>query len=230
MPKLVDEFKKGDVLYGMHAERKKYWNVIESKGGYFITADRYNETILAPRLDWDGDLKLAPRDGKDLVKEKMDRLFRDPKAWGAADDKEMLAELKTVKEFAEFLWAHDKFTPTRIVNPNKDKSSPRIRRACKAMIQFITSRQGRRLHFLLDGLDMNQTVDPAKDKSFTGSELRYIYRNWNGIVDKQLGSNLQARTVFYLAGNSCQPPWDSDPKQWEKYRVHREQKKWDVDD
>jgi hypothetical protein len=78
------------------------------------------------------------------------------------------------------------------------------------------SKSGKKVHFVLDGLDMATVVGktfggknpdkPAtatapKNRSITGAELRWIYRNR---ADKQVEACVQ----FWFYKKPCCPPWD----------------------
>ncbi|QWZ75364.1 hypothetical protein [Enterobacter roggenkampii] len=70
------------------------------------------------------------------------------------------------------------------------------------MIAQQSSDSKRRLHFILDGLNVQGVIN--KDKNFyglkiTASELRYIYRNWGRLKDK---------VIFYLNGEVVKAPWE----------------------
>ena len=60
---------------------------------------------------------------------------------------------------------------------------------------------------------------PEIQGSITGSELRYVYRNWDAIGETN-------RLHFYLLGEETVPPWEQDDwrAMWEGYRQHRSEK------
>ncbi|AEN67271.1 hypothetical protein Entas_4590 (plasmid) [Enterobacter soli] len=76
------------------------------------------------------------------------------------------------------------------------------KRGSKSGIEIIAqqpSQSHRKIHFILDGLDVAGVVN-KKIESITSSELRYIYRRWD---------RLNGRIIFYFGGNVCPPPWTS---------------------
>ncbi len=88
---------------------------------------------------------------------------------------------------------------------------------CKRAIDFTVSLQGT-IRFLLDGLVMSDVTSKSNKygPSFTASELRYIYRNWE---------RLEQHVVFYENGKKLdRSPWQIHTHEWEQYNLHRQQK------
>lgn len=101
-----------------------------------------------------------------------------------------------------------------------------IRRKIKAGLYWsaVDSRHFT-VHFLLDDLDIDQVIQKSHEldrrgsKSFTGVELRWIYRN-------RKDSRVQRAIQFWLLGRPSPPPWDemfflrqgsSGPQAWAHY-------------
>ena len=111
-----------------------------------------------------------------------------------------------------------------------------IRRKCKYAISFNVTRN-KNIHFLLSGLNQqnimdqrglsNNDSDPTNPKyalkSITGSELKYIYRNWNN-------QSFKKHVYFYELQNGTpvvvKPPWITNPTLWKPYIP----KKWQLVD
>jgi hypothetical protein len=111
---------------------------------------------------------------------------------------------------------HEKYSSVLVseaVNSNQD-----IRRKCKGGLYWATKIASKHVHFVLDGIDMKAVVnkatqgdnadrdeDPergiAKNRTITGSELRWIYRN-------QTDEKVQQYVQFWFNGKPCQPPWE----------------------
>lgn len=86
-----------------------------------------------------------------------------------------------VDAFRMFLENHEKkkYRPRNF--SGSEHRNIRIARACKAALEFTTIQMNRRIHFILDDIDMTQvqlkTPTSSGHKSITAQELRYIYRN-----------------------------------------------------
>ncbi|WP_207628769.1 hypothetical protein [Photorhabdus cinerea] len=91
------------------------------------------------------------------------------------------------------------------------------KRGSKLGIEMAASNQRTKIHFILDGLNIEQIVNKIKGptplkagpgESITASELRYAYRN---------RARLAGRIHFYENGKETIAPWDKDPELWQKY-------------
>lgn len=116
-----------------------------------------------------------------------------------------------------------KWQPSK--SPGKANVNQRVKSASKAGIQWTTTERKKRIHFILDGLDMEfvtgkldvmlfrtdnikQKEDPG-NKSVTGCELRWLYRQRNN-------TEIMSRVVFWENDQKLgHAPWD-DPR-WKKY-------------
>lgn len=96
-------------------------------------------------------------------------------------------------------------------------SNEAIRRKCKAGIEWAVTNQ-LSVHFVLDYLDLNAVVGKnwngknrdrsatssvVKNRSITGSELRWIYRN-------RANPQVRQHVQFWIMGEPCPPPWEAD--------------------
>jgi hypothetical protein len=121
------------------------------------------------------------------------------------------------------------------------------KRKCKGGLNWITQNTGRHIHFLLAGMDMEAVPNKnftaykpardepqgkapatlawdAKERSITGAELRWIYRNRSNLKVQQhvqfwkqstkwgTGSGHGNYTVKSSTFVQCPPPW-GDPQQ-----------------
>lgn len=89
------------------------------------------------------------------------------------------------------------------------------KRTSKAAIEYLYYK-GRRIHFMLDGIDSQEVVNKASG-SISANELRYICRNWN---------KLQNTIIFYnTRGDKLKdPPW-KDIKTaaiWDQWKKHKD--------
>jgi len=119
-----------------------------------------------------------------------------------------------VNDFKTFLIRNDKYK--EVVGGSG--SNQNIRRKAKGGLEWATSK-GVHVHFVLDELDINAVInknfrrkngdsDPGsirKNRSITGSELRWLYRHWS---DDKVRKNV----TFWVEGTKVPPPWEKDVK------------------
>ena len=88
------------------------------------------------------------------------------------------------------------------------------KRGSKSGIEMVAQQPdnvARRIHFILDGMDMGGVVNKdtrLHGDSITSSELRYIYRNWNRLKNK---------VIFYRDGKVVTSPWQAEETLWNNY-------------
>ena len=103
-----------------------------------------------------------------------------------------------------------------------------IRRSCKFGIHYFVERKAAKLHYILDGMDVDAIV--KKDRMLnesTGkhkvpictSEVRYIFRHWNRLAATN-------RLLFYHDFDAVDAPWSNQKYQgtwagWAEYALHR---------
>ncbi len=117
-------------------------------------------------------------------------------------------------DFLEAVAQHQKYKSALAEHQNENES---VRRKCKAGLEWGVSNK-KQIHFCLDGLDLAAVVEknnkqgnsdtPAdirtpKNRSITGSELRWIYRN-------RSKSEVQEHIQFWYNSKQCAPPWEED--------------------
>jgi hypothetical protein len=128
------------------------------------------------------------------------------------------------ENFQRFMESHRRYDPRRTPRGTQRDYVTRLRRECKAAILFAVSR-GKRIHFVLDGIDMDQVVDKTgagdyvrwwtKFRDYTASELRSIYR-------LRHAPNIMNHVVFWRGMQQVPPPWVTNPGQWARYHPRRE--------
>lgn len=120
---------------------------------------------------------------------------------------------KKNQSFLDAIAIHKKYKTAT----NSGDTNEAVRRKCKAGIEWGVS-QKKQIHFILDNLDLEAVVNKnyagknsdraatsteAKNRSITGSELRWIYRN------RHL-AEVQAHVQFWAIEEKCLPPWEAD--------------------
>lgn len=108
---------------------------------------------------------------------------------------------RTLNEsYIQFMRSAGKFL---LVNQNNLNTPNMLERKCKGGIAFLLDETvGINLHFLLDGINMHNVVYKTnKEKSITGAELRWIYRNRNN-------PRVQKVVQFWINRRPCCPPWN----------------------
>ncbi len=114
--------------------------------------------------------------------------------------------------YLEFLKTRDEIKNIQDVNQldNLDQVDSNFRILSKLGIDF-TIQDGGKIHFILDGIDLdavaNKHLESNERKSITGSELRYIRRNWNRKAFKK-------NIIFYREGEVVQAPWVTNRELW----------------
>ncbi len=138
--------------------------------------------------------------------------------------------------FKTFLEAHPQYDPRDVTTA--DKTWMRVKRACKAGIEF-TAKQNQKIYFVLDGINLKSVVDktspnPANyqdwfddsmrgnkglvEKNFlpiTAAELRYVYRKRDDPV-------IRDHVIFWKDDKEVDEPWITDPALWSRYQPKSE--------
>jgi hypothetical protein len=121
-----------------------------------------------------------------------------------------LSQADEVDCFRKFLESHpnSKYRPQKF--PLKEHRDLRVGRACKAALEFTTTVVNRKIHFVLDDINITDVMEKRKSpygkKSITGQELRFIYRNGLQVdfnseyfeKKRETKSRFRARTNKYL--------------------------------
>ena len=171
--RFVDIFNPGDLIYGLGGPRQKMIDQAKSYG-LNLAIDQYNNTI-----------GISPTNSE--AKREIKAIL-DDREWTVYSGEDFKTpEYKTLQEsekhFIDYLNGPllKKYDPSSEENKAADKTFQRIRRACKAGIQYAVDR-GKKVHFCLDDLEIKQIMDQrgfppqTLDKSATNSELKFIYK------------------------------------------------------
>jgi hypothetical protein len=116
--------------------------------------------------------------------------------------------------FLESLGKHKKYKDA-IEGPEENAI---IRAKDKGGLYWATLVAGKHVHFVLDGIDLPAVVGKSfkgknsdsrpgaekKNRSITGSELRWVYRN-------RAVKEVQDHIQFWFGGEQCGPPWVALP-------------------
>jgi hypothetical protein len=115
------------------------------------------------------------------------------------------------------------------LKPGNVKNNREWRIKSKASLYWATMDEKRHVHFILDGIDMDEVVHKThtsgplhgqdtsvytspseKTRTITHAELRWIYRN-------KVFPEVRQHVQFWLDGQCCAPPWQLNPGLWSLY-------------
>lgn len=221
---------RGDVVYGLSRPRGRYAEKMPDDGykGEFWTIDQYNN--LAFVTNW-----VNPR-GREKHQKKLDLEKAMAMAMARKGTEEQVTKTRAyrtsilksrynpsqVRHIGKLnLQQMEGFVPTdpkdqkQVEEKDANNSCYKaIRRGCKFGIGLVATHPafvsaGAKVHFILDDLDMEETVQKKKGPGHSGrvsvkitvSEIRYIYRNWPWLTHA---------VIFYLDGKTVEPPWRKD--------------------
>lgn len=123
------------------------------------------------------------------------------------------SKLDKDNSFSSFLSNHEKYKSALHAKGNNQD----IRRKSKGGIEWGIS-NNKKVHFVLDDLDIISVIkknyqgknadkglstDKNKNRSITGSELRWVYRNKNNPL-------VRDSVIFWAGGEEVAPPWSKD--------------------
>ncbi|AOB29928.1 hypothetical protein AKI39_03335 [Bordetella sp. H567] len=121
---------------------------------------------------------------------------------------------------AEFLASIKRHPKYKSVLAAQQATVKAVSRKCKAGLAWATNSE-MSVHFILDRIDMEQVVAKShpRDKdgaSYTGCELRWIYRNRHH-------GQVQQCVQFWMNGSATLPPWEGrDASIWSRYKPSHE--------
>ncbi|KMJ45790.1 hypothetical protein AB204_07220 [Xenorhabdus khoisanae] len=191
-------FEQGDLIFGLSKERAKYAQkypqfALFRDTNNISTIDRYSIT--------ENECKVRDLFGKQL-----------PSNQGSFDD--------AIKKHCKYnSIRHYKGRLDVDFRGNVHYSKQVTSRKCKAGLSWFSQTSPRScIHFILDGIDMESVIYKhyenkiKKGSSYTGSELRWIYRNRR---DPKIISCIQ----FWRGGVPVAPPWigGKDASLWQNY-------------
>ena len=195
-------FQPGDFVYGI-SKAKTY-----SKSGFkFKDRQWYIDGYLSEQGHVPG--KFGRQSSADKAPRTIDELKVMPSE-GSAESTEHPAE---VARFKKYLEEHPKYKSVLTGGSGENED---FRRKCKAGIYWAVFVEKKHVHFTLDGINLKGVVgkdnqlgdspdsdadgDEPKNRSVTGAELRWIYRNKHLPV-------IQENVQFWLNGKPCAAPW-----------------------
>ncbi|PED41285.1 RHS repeat-associated core domain-containing protein [Bacillus cereus] len=236
----MTEYSKesGDLFYGISKERGKYirifnqnFNMMDQNSDPMVI-DQYNNAISG--LVWSKNSNLGdsenskryankvkiPKDLRNIISNGGKRsypLWEDYFDIGMENSKFNI--LKIYKDTA------DKFGKDYYHSYNSHGFAPKLlwKRGSKLGLEIAASNQRTKIHFVLDGLNIEHVVNKTKEQtnemmgrllgpgeSITASELRYVYRNWD---------RLKNRVSFYRDNEKLdKAPWEENPSVWGAYK------------
>jgi hypothetical protein len=210
---LREDFQAGDLFYGLQKLARESYSLIArdkvtpDSGFVFSepapTPEPVIQNSVLPRPNFAPEQNFYTT--ADVYNRAFGRSFKTPR------DEEYKSFMLTADGIKDGL-------TKKIVDNQSIFSAPHLKFLCKRAIDFTVGHE-RKIRFLLDGLNLQDVTSKATryGPSFTASELRYIYRNWDRFRD---------HVVFYENGRrSEQTPWEIDPEAWEAYETLRQQKK-----
>jgi hypothetical protein len=203
-PEILDFYRPGDLIYGLAKPRNAIAYMLRQEMTEEYRAKNPAEHIsMVQHAFLDGDLDL---DGQytgelDLDLEEVASRIRED-----------------VIKHKVFLEQHPKYSPLLPENSKPKDYWLRIARGCKGAMERILKQEHKRIHFVLNGIDMEAVLDNkwvvtdkrSGDKSITAIELRWVYRNW-GDPDVREG------VYFYVDELKVKAPWETDPELWATY-------------
>ncbi|WP_129953707.1 MULTISPECIES: hypothetical protein [unclassified Rahnella] len=200
-PPFKKQFEEGDLVYGMHEQRGMYSNKFEffknsATPKNISTIDQYAAT---------------------KVEQTLQHKYERVKPLKQADYLRTLSSHSKYKAICE---AQGFNMNGRAVHHHQV-----IGRKCKAGLFWVSTLQDNTtVHFILDEIDLNMVAEKSHPRdqhgrSFTGVELRWIYRNRH---NPQVMKKIQ----FWLKGSPTVPPWASDNSGfWQQY-IPRSEPDW----
>ncbi len=127
--------------------------------------------------------------------------------------------------FRTYLENHPRYDPNLV--GHKNLSVTRVKRACKGGIEY-TLGNGNRIHFVLDGIDMDMVVNKTgpydlmgmtaggdKSRDITGAELRWLYRH-------RKDPRVKKQVYFWKDGERVDAPWEEESRLWKGYTPQNE--------
>lgn len=191
---LVTQFSSGDVIFGLDAARRKALFALEAAGvRHAIRVSKWFGLRKVQKIR-----KLVQNDLTDAVWSPWvsDRVvFEDDRAIRKAllDGGEGVA-------FKHFLLQHPRYAIAgRTIDAGRHNPIQYWRKTSKAGLEFHV-RQGRHVHFVLDGLDFAAIASKTDrgGQSVTSSELRWLYRRRNHpLVRQQVRLYLSTRELAW---------------------------------
>lgn len=186
-------FRPGDLIYGLTRERLTYFG---KKNGF--------SPHHLPQLIAEGNFVTIDQYSPFSILTRKDGHFVAP---------------PKQRDFFEALRSHPKYAS--ILQPGSQHDQNAINRKCKGGLFWIaTLDDDTMVHFILDGIDFDHVVHKSlpQERSVTGSELRWVYRNRHD-------PRVQLHVQFWLRNAPVPPPWawsEVTTRLWFEYDLHRD--------
>ncbi|THE12393.1 hypothetical protein E1H99_07560 [Enterococcus hirae] len=199
--------EKDILLYGLSEERVRFFcGIMDGKINLeekaFRTDKRCNKFLLGSyTIDSYVD-SLVSNMGTNK------RFLQDPEQW-----KIWLNDILLYKPKSFPLW-EEYYSCMKITSKTQGKfiEDP-IKQGCKNGVDMAIVYPNIMIYFVLDGIDMDLVVTKSKayDPSYTGNELRYVYRRW---------SEAKEKIVFFEKNREVPAPWVAGEYQkvWKSYQ------------
>ncbi|CDG16852.1 hypothetical protein [Xenorhabdus doucetiae] len=222
-PPFRNQFYIGDLIYGLAKDRQKYCNRVNS----FTAAGAHDKQRGNPPIYIDRYLiqrEIKPSNNPEYMKDVNYDTYK----------KDFFGHLKSES-------AHQYNNVA--TNPHRghqckeeqyiDICQRDVGRKCKGGLSWISTGNSPlvkdiHVHFILDNINMISLIQKKDQKSITGKELRWIFRNKN---DPRVAAKIQ----FWDDGEPTSPPWISangwwhrffgdESHVWEEYEKHLQEK------
>ncbi|CAM1359266.1 hypothetical protein TPENAI_10296 [Tenacibaculum litopenaei] len=199
--------KKNDLIYGTYKDRLNYEPKLGAMNRAFSSMD--GDSIVAkPELD------------EPLIADFMNDLFLGTKkgsSYGnAVDETPDIAKDNTA--YRDFIFYIHRYLAPKFPHGSEEEGNRvRIAAACKFGI-WLTAKQGRNVHFVLDELNTNKiqhNIASGKSSSFTSRELRFVRNSWH---DKDISQHVK----FYVKQKEVAPPWETYQNEWAAFKPGKE--------
>ncbi len=163
MPGIVDNFKLGDLVYGLQNKRNNIismLNLIYPEYSGMWTIDVVNKKIILPTIE-NKNLTLNNADDLSCLKDFSLTFFN------------YLLEQQGTEQFREVMCR---------TQENDGEDNYLTRYTCQKAINYVLSdhnKEATKIHFMLDGINIEQALQELDQprSSFTSSEIREIARN-----------------------------------------------------
>lgn len=221
---LIDA-RRGDLVYGLEKPKaKKYLSLLSLEEQLTVTMNTYNDFLLSLLRGY------YLYDEVDSIKAMESYFIEVEKVMKKADQALQEAFDQHLKFHGEGFLGDEAYNIDKaledISKGHKLKSRANtgetdfflpIKRGCKLGLKDIVIKgftvNGKRpiLHFALDGINIKEVINKGEKYGYgiTSSELRYLYRNKERIINK---------VIFYEEGKSVKCPWGVDEKSWSRYQ------------
>ncbi|MGM9903701.1 MAG: hypothetical protein ACI32O_07190 [Enterococcus sp.] len=202
---------KDILLYGLLRERVQFFNKLKNEEinlgekTFKIDKKHTSDSFHSYSID------IYTKRFEEIIK---NRDLKNPEQWHKFSQdwlNDIPIRYKTLPLWEAF-YRYMEITPK---NQEKLMEDP-IKQGCKRGIDMAIDHPKMMIYFVLDGIDMEPVTTKSKscEPSYTGSELRYVYRRW---------SEAKEKIAFFKEDKEVKAPWIKGLyiNDWEKYGNHR---------